>query len=85
MVYPREREVVLGAALVNGGEVDAHAELLRLLLIHQDRVRDPVRVLDLSNESGVKQPVDLLADGVSFATRKASHSLLDGSGVLVDA
>ena len=77
--------MILGAALVKGGEVDAHAELLRLLLLHQDRVRYPVRVLDLSDESGVEQPVDLFADGVSFGARKASHGLLDGSGVLVDA
>ena len=60
--------MVFVAAFVEGGEVDAHAEFLRLLLLHQDRVRYPVRVLDLSDEFGVEQSIDLLAYFISFGS-----------------
>ena len=76
--------MVFGAAFVEGGEVDAHAELLRLLLLHQDWVGDPVRVFDFSNELGIQQSIDFSADFVSLGPGKASHGLFDGSGVLVD-
>ena len=44
--------MVLGAALVEGGEVDTHVEDLCMLLRHEDWIGDPVSFLDLADELG---------------------------------
>ena len=48
-----QRKVVLWATLVQGGEVDTHAECSRLFLLDHDWVCEPVRFLDLADESYV--------------------------------
>jgi hypothetical protein len=50
LVYPRQPEGVLGAVLVEVGVVDAHPSLVRVLLADEDRVGEPLRMKDFSDE-----------------------------------
>jgi hypothetical protein len=52
LIYPRQPEGFLGAVLVEVGVVDAHPPLVRVLLADKDRVGDPLRMEDFSDEAG---------------------------------
>jgi hypothetical protein len=51
LVNPRLPEGVLGAGLVEVGVVDAHPPLVRVLLANEDRVGEPLRMEDFSDEA----------------------------------
>jgi hypothetical protein len=51
LVYPRQPEGVLGAVLVEVGVVDAHPPLVRVLLVDEDGVGEPLRMEDFSDEA----------------------------------
>jgi hypothetical protein len=51
LVYPRQPEGVLGAVLVKVGAVNAHAPLVRVLFADVDRVGEPLRMEDFSDEA----------------------------------
>jgi hypothetical protein len=51
LIDPRQPEVVLGAVLVDVGVVDAHPPLVRVLLVDEDRVGEPLRMEDFSDEA----------------------------------
>jgi hypothetical protein len=52
LVYPRQPEGVLGAVFVEIGVVDAHPPLVRVLLADEDRVGEPLKMEDFSDEVG---------------------------------
>jgi hypothetical protein len=52
LVNPRKLEGVLGAVLVEVGVVDAHYQLVRVLLVDEDGVGEPLRIEDSSDEAG---------------------------------
>jgi hypothetical protein len=52
LVDPRQPEGVLGAVLVEVGVVDAHSLLVRVLLVDEDGVGEPLRMEDFSDEAG---------------------------------
>jgi hypothetical protein len=51
LVYPRQPKGILGAVLVEVGVVDAHPPLVRVLLADEDRVGEPLRMEDFSDEA----------------------------------
>jgi hypothetical protein len=51
LVYPRQPEGVLGVVLVEVGVVNAHPPLVRVLLADEDRVVEPLRMEDFSDEA----------------------------------
>jgi hypothetical protein len=51
LVNPRQPEGVLGAVLVEVGVVNAHPPLVRILLVDEDGVGEPLRMEDLSDEA----------------------------------
>jgi hypothetical protein len=51
LVYPRQPEGVFGAVLVEVGVVDTRPPLVRVLLADEDRVGEPLRMEDLSDEA----------------------------------
>jgi hypothetical protein len=51
LVYLRQPEGVLGAVLVEVDVVDAHPPLVRVLLVDEDGVGEPLRMEDFSNEA----------------------------------
>ena len=53
LVDPWQREIILGAGLVEAGEIDTHPPLAALLL-HHDYVGQPRRVGDWFDEIGLK-------------------------------
>ena len=53
LVDAREGEGILGASLVEVFEVDTQAPRFVLLWYHY-QVRQPIRMLDISDESGLK-------------------------------
>jgi hypothetical protein len=52
LIYPRQPEGVLGAVFVEVGVVDAHPPLICVLLANNDRVGEPLRMEDFSDEAG---------------------------------
>jgi hypothetical protein len=50
LIYPRLPEGVLGAVLVEVGVVNAHPLLVGVLLADEDRVGEPLRMEDFSDE-----------------------------------
>jgi hypothetical protein len=52
LINPRQPEGVLGAVLVVVGVVDAHPLLIRVPLADEDRVGEPRRMEDFSDEAG---------------------------------
>jgi hypothetical protein len=52
LVNPRQPEGVLGAVFVEVGVVDAHPPLVRVLLADEDRVGEPLRMEEFSDEDG---------------------------------
>jgi hypothetical protein len=52
LINPRQPEGVLGAVLVEVGVVDAHSPLIRVLLVDEDGVGEPLRMEDFSDEAG---------------------------------
>jgi hypothetical protein len=53
LVNPRQREIILGAGLVEVGEVNAHPPLAALLL-HHDYVGEPRRIGGWLDEVGLE-------------------------------
>jgi hypothetical protein len=51
LVNPRQPEGVLGAVFVEIGVVDAHPPLIRVLLVDEDEVGEPLRMEDFSDEA----------------------------------
>jgi hypothetical protein len=51
LIYLRQPEGVLGAVIVEVGVVDAHAPLVRVLLVDEDGVGEALRMEDFSNEA----------------------------------
>jgi hypothetical protein len=52
LIYPRQPEGVLGLVLVEVGVVDAHPPLVGVLLSDEDRIGEPLRMEDFSDEAG---------------------------------
>jgi hypothetical protein len=52
LVYPRQPKGVLGAVFLEIGVVDAHPPLVRVLLADEDRVGEPLKMEDFSDEVG---------------------------------
>jgi hypothetical protein len=63
LIYSWEREMVFWACLVETNVVDAHLKLLACLG-DDNRVGQPPRVVDLSDEASVKQLFNLFSDKV---------------------
>jgi hypothetical protein len=51
LVNPRQPEGVLGAVLVEVGVVDAHPPLIRVLLVDEDGVGEPLRMEEFFDEA----------------------------------
>jgi hypothetical protein len=51
LIYPWQPEGVLGVVLVEVGVVDAHPPLVRDLLADEDRVGEPLKMEDFSDEA----------------------------------
>jgi hypothetical protein len=83
-VDPWQREVVLGAGLVEAGEVDAHAPLAAFLLYH-DYVGEPRRVGDWFDEVGFQQAVHFGFGGFCLLVGHFTQSLLLWAHQKVDA
>ena len=75
--------MVLWATLVQGGEVDTHAECSRPFLFDHDWVCESVGLLDLADESRVLEPIYLFAYVYALRLWYSSHSLLDGSCIVL--
>ena len=52
MINPRQSEGILGAVLVEVCVVDTHPPLVGVLLPDQDRVGEPLRMENFSDEAG---------------------------------
>jgi hypothetical protein len=52
LINPQQPKGVLGAVLVEVGVVDAHPPLVRVLLADEDRLAEPLRMEDFSDEAG---------------------------------
>jgi hypothetical protein len=75
LVDPRQREIILGAGLVETGEINAHPPLATLFLNH-DYVGELRRVGNWFNEIVLKQAVYLGFGGFGFFIRHFAQSLL---------
>jgi hypothetical protein len=51
LIYLRQPEGVLGAIFVEVGVVNTHPPLVRVLLADEDRVGEPLRMEDFSDEA----------------------------------
>jgi hypothetical protein len=51
LINPRQAEGVLGAVLVELSVVDAHPPLVRVLLVDEDGVGEPLKMEDFSDEA----------------------------------
>jgi hypothetical protein len=74
-VDPGQREIVLGAGLIEACEIDAHPPLVAFLLYH-DYVSEPHRVGDWFDEIGLKQGEYLGFGGFYFFIRHFAQPLL---------
>jgi hypothetical protein len=52
LTKPRQPEGVLGAVLIEVGVVDAYPPLVRVLLVDEDGVGEPLKMEDFSNDVG---------------------------------
>jgi hypothetical protein len=52
LIYLRQPEGVLGAVLVEVGVVDTHPPLVRVLIVDEDGVGEPLRMEDFSDQAG---------------------------------
>jgi hypothetical protein len=84
LVDPWHREILLGAGLVEAGEIDAHPPLAALLL-HHDYVGQPRRVGDWLDEIGLQQAVYFGFGGFCFFIRHFAQPLLLWAHRRVDA
>jgi len=53
LIDPREEEAILWADFIEVSEVDTHP-LFAILLLHDDLIREPVRVVGLSDETNMQ-------------------------------
>ena len=83
LVDPRKEEAVLGTGLVEVGEVDADSPFVALLL-HQDRVGEPLRVVCLFNKIGSPQLVNFFEESLTSLCIHLPRFLLDGFDSLVN-
>ena len=74
MIYPRQRERVFRTGLIQASVVDAHSPCV-VLLQHQDWVRQLVRVENLHDEAGCKEPGDLFSDCAPLPLGEAAQRL----------
>jgi hypothetical protein len=74
-VDPWQGEIILGAGLIETGEVDTHASLAAFLL-HHDDVGKPCRVSNWLDEVGFQQAVHLGFGGFGLLVRHFAQSLL---------
>jgi hypothetical protein len=51
LINPRQLEGVLGAVFVEVSVVEAHPPLVRVLLVDEDEVGEPLRMEDFSDEA----------------------------------
>jgi hypothetical protein len=51
LINPRQPDGVLGAVLVEISVVDTHPSLVRVLLANEDRVGEPLKMEDFSDEA----------------------------------
>ena len=83
-VNPWQGEIVLGAGLIETGEVDTHAPLAAFLL-HHDHVDEPCRISDWLDEVGFQHAVHLGFSGFSLLIGHFAQSLLSWAHRGVDA
>jgi hypothetical protein len=83
LFYSWKRKSIFGTYLVETSVVDAHSKPLAGLGV-DNRVGKPPWVVDLPNEAGIEQLLDLFTDEVLLLNRLLLGLLLDRSGVRVD-
>ena len=74
---------ILGARFVEVSVINAHAPL-PVLLFHQDRISQPVRMVNLLDEVGGRELRELASDGLFAVLRESVKSLLDRLCYLFD-
>jgi hypothetical protein len=72
LVYPWQPERVLGAVLVEVGVVDAHPPLVRVFLVDEDGVSEPLRMEDFFDEAKFGE---FLLDGIPSVVGEAAEVL----------
>ena len=75
MVDPWQRKTILEADLIEIGEVDADSPLA-ILLLHQDWIGEPLRIMSLPGEVGSKQSVNFLAEDLTSLRVHLSQLLI---------
>jgi hypothetical protein len=83
LIYSLEGKRVFGTCLIETCVVDAHPKLPAGLR-DDNRVGQPMRVVDLSYEAGVKQLLDFFTDEVLPLNGLLPGFLLDRSSIGVD-
>ena len=83
MVYAWKWIRVLGTSLIKAGVVDAHLKL-PIRLGNDDWVGQPHWVMNLFDEAGVQQLLDLLSDEVLPLNRLSPRLLAHQPGIGVD-
>jgi hypothetical protein len=83
LIYSWERERIFGACLFEASVVDAHSKF-HTSLGDDNKVGQPPRVVDLPNESGVKQLLDFFTVEVLSLNGLLLGLLLHRPGVRVD-
>ena len=77
LVYLWQMETVFWACIIEVGVIDAHPPFAFLFGYHY-YIRQPVRILHFSNESGFHQLINLIPDNLLPIRVKTSNPLLDG-------
>jgi hypothetical protein len=83
LIYSWEGKRVFGTCLIKTCVVDAHPKL-PVGLRDNNRVGQPLRVVNLSYEASIKQPFDFFVDEVLPLNGLLTGLLLDWPGVGVD-
>jgi hypothetical protein len=83
LVYSWKRKKIFGACLVETGVVNAHLKLPASLW-DDNRVGQPLQVVDLSDEATIEQLFDFFMDEVLLFNGLLLGLLLDWSGIRVD-
>ena len=76
LINTPQEEAVFGTGLVEVGKVDANSPFVALLL-HQDWVSEPIKVVGLPDEIGSQQLVNFLAEGMASLCIHLSWLLFD--------
>jgi hypothetical protein len=83
LIYSWKRERIFRACLIETSVVDAHLKL-PASIGDDNRVGQPPRVVNLSDEADVEQLFDFFTDKVLPLNRLLLELLLDWSGIGVD-